>query len=123
MSRLKPRPPMTSLIDLLNKQSNLPDGERVTQIEKDSPKGNDSGGRIGMIVAVKEILIPKFWPDLETIIQVPAIINWMRPINEFEYEAGITFRGSYPYNSDCSSIWKFKKIGDNLIPIKNLMNG
>jgi len=123
MSRLKPRL-MLTFQDLLNQQSLRPDGEgQSTRTEQVPEKG--------MIVAVaqekipvaeRDIMIPKFWPNMETKIMVPAHINWVRPINETEYEAGITFMGKYPYNSDCSSIWLLKKIGEKFIPVCDLLN-
>lgn len=68
------------------------------------------------------ILIPKPWPDFETIIQVPTKVNYLVPINEHDYKAGITFQGHYPYNENCSSIWLLRKINDKYVPIRDLLN-
>ena len=123
MSRLKPRP-MPTFQDLLKQQSTRPDGEgRVTRTEQSPEKEMTVAVQSEKIpVAVRDIIIPKFWPNMETIIQVQAKVNWLKQINESEYEAGVTFMGKYPYNSDCQSIWKLKKIGEKFVPVCDLLN-
>ena len=66
------------------------------------------------------IFLPRTWPR-DTKIMVPATINWINQISENEWEGGITYQGNYPYNSDCSSIWLFKKENEKLVPIKPLI--
>ena len=126
MSRLKSRPIMPTFQDLFKQQPNRPDGEgegQITRTNQSPEKEMTVAVQSEKIpVAVRDIMIPKPWPNLETIIQVPAKVNWLRQINESEYEAGITFMGSYPYNSDCSSIWLLKKTGDKFIPVCDLLN-
>jgi len=134
MSRLKRRVTFPTFQSLLEQQTTREDKKDTSRMDSQlSFRMEENESKIPekptlavdqerLSLAVRNILVPMRWPDYDTIIKVPAIINWVRPINEYEYEAGITFLGKYPYSPDCSSIWKMRKIGDKFIPIHDLLN-
>jgi len=65
------------------------------------------------------INLPRFWKGS---IMVPAKINWTKQVSKDGYEAGVTYQGNYPYDSDISSVWLLRKVGEGFEPIRDLLN-